>query len=184
MKKRWRFCTGPHHSHIGPRLGILWSKSRAAARSCLGKEREGFGWDNEHLAHRIDVPGFSITRHKVSNGEYLEFVRAGGVAPHFWSKEKGDNGAWFYRGMFERIPLPLDRPAWVTWNQANAFAKWRGLQLPSEAQFHLAAERTSPDPVRDNFGFHAWDPVAVIDAQGIRAGNRIPMARFLLLPRR
>jgi gamma-glutamyl hercynylcysteine S-oxide synthase len=124
----------------------------------LGQAEDRFGWDNEHAAHQVNVSPFTISKFKVSNGEYLDFVRDGGPAPHFWFSE---NNQWFYRGMFARMPLPHDQPAWVTLNQAAAFAAWRGLTLPSEAQYHRAACLTLPDPARDNFGFYRWDPVAV-----------------------
>jgi gamma-glutamyl hercynylcysteine S-oxide synthase len=98
-------------------------------------------------------------------------VREGGPAPHFWIRE-GDQ--WMYRGMFAATPLPLDAPAWVTWKQASAYAEWRGLSLPTEAQWQRAASFTEPpDPVRDNFGFTRWDPVAV-DASSNGHGNGAP----------
>jgi gamma-glutamyl hercynylcysteine S-oxide synthase len=134
-----------------------------AASVTLGKNVEGFGWDNEHLAHDVFVPSFGISKYKVSNGEYLDFVREGGAPSNFWAL---DAGRWFYRGMFGRIPLPLDRPAWVTWEQANAFAKWRGMELPSEAQYQRAASLEAPDAARHNFGYQRWDPIAVDHADG------------------
>jgi len=135
-----------------PRVAI------AAGSVTLGTRTDRFGWDNEHLAHEIAVRSFRISRFKVSNGEYLEFVREGGAVPHFWSLE---NDRWWWRGMFAQFPLPQDWPAWVTWQQAAAYAEWRGLALPGEAQFQLAAELARPDPARDNFDYNHWDPVAV-----------------------
>ena len=38
---------------------------------------EAFGWDNEFEAHTVEVPAFSVGQYKVTNGEYLEFVRQG-----------------------------------------------------------------------------------------------------------
>jgi len=124
----------------------------------LGKSRDTFGWDNEHLATEVSVPDFRISKFKISNGDYLEFVRAGGPAPHFWRME--DN-QWLYRGMFSQFPLPLDWPVWVTWRQAFSYARWRGLELPTEAQYQLAAKLTKPERVRDNFDYARWDPIAV-----------------------
>ena len=124
----------------------------------LGKDSEGFGWDNEYLAHDVVAPEFRIARFKVSNGEYLEFVRDGGPIPNFWIRE-GD--AWMYRGMFHTVPLPLDAPVWVTWAQANSYADWRGLSLPSEAQWQRAAALASSDAIRDNFDYLRWDPLPV-----------------------
>jgi formylglycine-generating enzyme required for sulfatase activity len=99
-----------------------------------------------------------MSQYKISNGEYLAFVQQGGAVPNFWFLQEG---RWFFRGMFETYPLPLDAPVWVTWQQADAYAKWRGLSLASEAQFQRAMELNVPDPLRDNFGFVNWDPIAV-----------------------
>ena len=135
----------------------------AAGNADLGLPRSEFGWDNEYLAHKIAVREFEIMKYKVSNGEYLGFVREGGEAPHFWRSEAG---RFFYRGMFGEIPLPLDRPVWVTWRQADAYAKWQGLALPTEAQFQMAAQTIHADAARDNFDFHHWDPIAVDASNG------------------
>ena len=129
-----------------------------AGIAALGTNGGEFGWDNERAAHETAVPGFGVSRFKISNGEYLTFVREGGPLPPFWTQR---DDVWFYRGMFRLVPLPLDQPAWVTWEQASAYAKWRGLALPSEAQFHRAASLTQPDAARDNFDYRRWDPVAV-----------------------
>lgn len=115
----------------------------------------GFGWDNEYQAHTVEVPAFSIARYKVTNGDYLEFVRAGGPPPFFWVERRG---AWFYRGMFAEMPLPLDWPVYVTKCQAEEYARWRGLVLPTEAQFQRAAAGLPPSL---NADFRYWDPVPV-----------------------
>jgi formylglycine-generating enzyme required for sulfatase activity len=139
-----------------------------ASTVTLGKRPEGFGWDNEHLSHEVRVPEFSISKYKVSNGEYLEFVQNGGPVPNFWTERDGD---WFFRGMFNEVPLPLDRPVWVTFQQASAYAAWRGLALPSEAQWQLASGAgPKPSAVRDNFGFVRWDPVPVDASNGCSDG--------------
>lgn len=138
----------------------------------LGKPRDGsYGWDNEYDEHLVHVPAFRIERFKVTNGEYSEFVRAGGPIPHFWS---GRNGKFYFRGMFEEMPLPLDWPVYVTQKQASAYAAWKGKSLPTEAQFHRAAYGTSTEAARlypwgdtepshrlGNFDFKRWDPEPV-----------------------
>jgi len=137
----------------------------------LGQNAGQFGWDNEFDQHRAHVPGFAIGKHKVTNGQYLDLVRAGAAAPHFWSSR---DGHWFYRGMFSEIPLPLNAPVYVSHAEASAYARWAGKRLPSEAQFHRAAygtpeghERPYPwgsapsDASHGNFDFHHWDPVDV-----------------------
>ena len=143
-----------------------------AGVATLGRRRDkSFGWDNEFEENRVEVPRFSIDRHKVTNRQYLAFVRDGAPPPHFWTKE---SGRWYCRGMFGLAPLALDAPVYVTQREAAAYAKWAGKSLPSESQFHRAAYGTrrgiereypwgSSDPVSShgNFDFHYWDPISV-----------------------
>jgi iron(II)-dependent oxidoreductase len=115
----------------------------------------GFGWDNEYETCAVEVPAFSIGKYKITNGEYLEFLRAGGSKPFFWRQA---GGKWFYTGMFAEVPLPLDAPVYVTKCQAEAYATWRRSALPTEAQFHRAAEGLPPSR---NLDFRHWDPIPV-----------------------
>jgi gamma-glutamyl hercynylcysteine S-oxide synthase len=137
----------------------------------LGQKHGEFGWDNEFSEHSVNVPGFRVGKYKVTNGDYLDLVREGTAAPHFWNR-KGDS--WFYRGMFSEIPLPLNAPVYVTHAEASAYAHWRGKRLPTEEQFDRAGYETgdgserlypwgnaAPDRDRGNFNFHHWDPVDV-----------------------
>jgi iron(II)-dependent oxidoreductase len=123
----------------------------------LGRSADGFGWDNEFESHIVTVPAFSISKYKVTNREYLEFVRQGAPPPFFWSE---GGGQWCYRGMFAEIPLPLDCPVYVTQCEAEAYAQWRGKRLPTEAEWHRAA-CSAPVSANENFDFRQWDPVPV-----------------------
>ena len=141
-------------------------------RATLGRQpEEGFGWDNEFARHEVHVPAFSISRYKVMNQQYLRFVQDGGAPPAFWVR-RGDT--WWLRTMFEEVPLPLSWPVYVTHRQAQAYAEWVGMALPTEAQFHRAAYGTPSGSERSfpwgeeaprfhhgNVDFHAWDPVPV-----------------------
>ncbi|MDP8979029.1 MAG: SUMF1/EgtB/PvdO family nonheme iron enzyme [Acidobacteriota bacterium] len=142
-----------------------------AGSTILGQSPDCFGWDNEFNRHQVEVHPFRMAKYKVTNGQYLEFVRAGVPAPHFWVER---DGQWFYRGMFAEVPLPLDWPVYVTHDEASAYAKWAGKSLPTEAQFHRAAytgedDNTAPypwggalpSPLHGNFDFHRWDPAPV-----------------------
>jgi gamma-glutamyl hercynylcysteine S-oxide synthase len=120
----------------------------------------GFGWDNEFRKHTVGVPGFSISRYKVTNGEYLEFMKAGGTVPFFWAQR---SGRWFYRGMFAETPLALDHPVYVTLDQARDYARWRGKSLPSEPQFQRALAM-APDSAA-NLNFEHWDTISVTAGQ-------------------
>ena len=142
-----RDCGAPNTSRI-PR-GI----------AALGNDGSSFGWDNEFPQHSVDVDGFEIDRFNVTNGEYLDFIEAtGAVAPHFWIKRRDQ---WFWRGMFELIPLPLDGPVYATLEEATAFARWRGARLPAEAEWHRAAEGIDWRTEKGNVDFKSWDPIPV-----------------------
>ena len=155
----------------------------------LRRAQETFGWDNEFEAHTVDVPEFVVDQYKVTNRRYLDFILAGGYEtrsfwtnndwnwktahgishPVFWRKA-GDH--WFYRAMFEEVPLPLDWPVYVSHAEASAYAQWAGKSLPTEAEWHRAAygspggsERTYPwgnEPPNEwlgNFDLQRWDSV-------------------------
>jgi ergothioneine biosynthesis protein EgtB len=157
----------------------------------ISRSAEIFGWDNEFEEHSVRVPSFSINAQKITNAEFLNFVRQGGyddrelwsptdwdwikeqkiAHPSFWFNRQGQ---WFYRAMFEDVPLPLDWPVYVSHAEATAYARFVGSSLPTEAQFHRAAYGTpdaverfypwgdaTPDDSRGNFDFQHWDPVAV-----------------------
>jgi formylglycine-generating enzyme required for sulfatase activity len=142
-----------------------------AGEATLGQRPEEFGWDNEFDQHVTRVPAFAIGKYKITNADYLRFVEAGAKPPFFWVKQ---DGAWFYRGMFQLFPLPGDWPVYVTQEEAEAYARWRGAALPAEAEFHRAvygapegADRPypwgheAPSADRGNFDFARWDPLAV-----------------------
>jgi gamma-glutamyl hercynylcysteine S-oxide synthase len=150
-----------------------------------------FGWDNEYEEHTIAVPAFSISHYEITNREYLQFMNGGGYGNEAWWREADwmwktqhnishpvfwnrVNGEWQYRTMFENLPLPPDWPAYVSHAEASAYARWAGMALPTEAQWHRAAYGTpegterpypwgteSPDPRFGNFDFESWDPTPV-----------------------
>lgn len=161
-----------------------------AGRATLGVDRGTipFGWDNEFPAYAEDVPAFAIARHDVTNAEFLEFIEAGGYRdarwwqppdwewirregvehPLFWER---DRDQWYWRGMFDLIPLPAAWPVYVTHAEAAAYARWREARLPSEAEFQRAAygtpggtERRFPwgdapaAAAHGVFDFASWDP--------------------------
>jgi ergothioneine biosynthesis protein EgtB len=172
----------------GPRPSEEWIDV-PAGRATLGVDRNSiaFGWDNEFSRLTADVAPFSIQRHDVTNGAFLEFVDDGGYSeprwwrpedwawvqkegihhPLFWERERG---AWQWRGMFDVVPLPLAWPVYVSYAEAAAYARWRNARLPTEAEFQRAACGTdhherlhpwgeaSPTPTYGVFDFESWDP--------------------------
>jgi len=124
-----------------------------AGRARLGVDTAAvpFAWDNEMPSYEVDVPAFAIQKHDVTNAQYLDYVGAGAPAPLFWEKV---DGRWYWRGMFELIPLPLAWPVYVSQAEAVAYAQWRGWRLPTEAEYQRAAVDALPG-VCD---FSSWDP--------------------------
>jgi len=167
------------------------ASARDFRRRAAQTQAFAFGWDNEFETRVEDVPEFRIGIYPVTNAQFLEFVRAGGYAERsFWPdedwmwKQSRDlrhpcfwtvaADRWFYRGMFELMPLPLDWPVYVSQAEAAAYARWSGKSLPTEAQWHRAAygthvgaERmypwgdTPPDASHGNFDCARWDPESV-----------------------
>ncbi len=149
----------------------------------LSPNSADFGWDNEFEAHVVEVPAFAIDKYKVTNGQYLEFMEAGGYTnrafwtdadwqwriaqdithPAFW--HRGADG-WLYRGMFEEVPLPLDGPVYVSHAEAGAYATWAGKSLPTEPQWQRASLEI---PARGNANFKYWDPTPVNAFPGSRS---------------
>jgi formylglycine-generating enzyme required for sulfatase activity len=157
----------------------------------VASERFPFGWDNEFKSHTVEVPRFSIDEYSVTNAQYLQFVRGGGyTARELWSQSgwewiqhsstahpkfwKWQHGEWWYRTMFSEIVLPPAWPVYVSHAEADAYARWAGKSLPTEAQFHRAAYgnadgsespypwgSSSPEPGFGNFDFSRWTPTPV-----------------------
>jgi gamma-glutamyl hercynylcysteine S-oxide synthase len=141
-----------------------------------------FGWDNEFEAHSVEVPPFTMDRYKITNGQFLEFMAAGGYensdlwtkadwtwkagnnisSPSFWQRVDGE---WYLRTMFDEIPLPLDWPVYVSHAEASAYACWAGKSLPTEEQWHRAAYGTPRETPEGGERPYPW-------------GSASPSARF------
>lgn len=161
-----------------------------AGKAVLGMQAGEFDfvWDNEHPSLTVNVEAFSIDVYNVTNGQFLEFMEAGGYDnPAFWSEEqwawrqetgkihpffwKRTDGGWMLRDFFREIPLPLSWPVYVTHAEASAYARFAGKRLPTEAEWHRAAfgdtlsrypwGNEEPAGAHGNFDFHNWSPVPV-----------------------
>jgi iron(II)-dependent oxidoreductase len=149
---------------------------------------EPFTWDNERPASVEQVPAFEIERHNVTNEQFMAFVDAGGYADERWWQPKDwewiraagishpmfwtyQHEQWFWRGMFELVPLPAAWPVYVSHAEARAYARWKGCRLPTEAEFQRAAYGTrnghgqrypwgdAPPAARHGvFDFSCWEP--------------------------
>lgn len=159
-----------HRDPVAPRNDFVEIESGTAT---LGARHDAipFGWDNEFDEHQVAAGAFAIQRFPVTNGNYREFVAAGGPVPPFWVER---DGAFALRGVFENLPLPLSWPVYVRHTDAEAYAKWKGARLATEAEYHRAAFGTPQDDERafpwgaeapnashGNFDFQRYDPEPV-----------------------
>lgn len=133
----------------------------------IGHAGEGFAYDNESPRHRVFLEPFSLATELVTAGEYLDFIEDGGyrrpelwlslgwqtvqaenwIGPLYWHE---DGGRWYHftlGGLYEvKRSLPVCH---VSYFEADAFARWRGRRLPTEAEWEVAAGEA---PLTGHFG--------------------------------
>jgi iron(II)-dependent oxidoreductase len=106
----------------------------------MGDDGAGFAYDNERPQHAVDLPEFRIMASPVSNGEYARFVaETGAERPLYWTADGRER-------RFDRVePIDPALPVMhVSWFEADAYARWAGLRLPSEAEWEQAAALAEP----------------------------------------
>lgn len=124
----------------------------------IGHNADAFCFDNELNRHKVYLHGFEIAHTLVTNGEYMEFMDAGGylrfdcwldegwswlnenkiTSPLYWHKI---NGKWHYftlAGLKEVDPAAI--LGHVSFYEAQAYATWKGLRLPTEFEWEAASE--------------------------------------------
>ncbi|MFT3815582.1 MAG: ergothioneine biosynthesis protein EgtB [Acidovorax sp.] len=122
----------------------------------IGHAGNGFAFDNERPRHQVFLPGCEIAGRPVSNAEFLKFVESGGYAqPQWWLAEGWDwccaqqlEHPWYWRytatgwqefSLHGMVPLQGNRPvAHVAYYEADAYARWAGARLPTEAEWEVA----------------------------------------------
>lgn len=105
----------------------------------IGAGPGGFAYDNERPRHTVELGPFRIDRAPVTNAAFAEFVARTGVEPPMYWEPDGAGG-WLNTAFGRREPLDPSLPAiHVGFHQAEAFARWAGKRLPTEAEWEAAA---------------------------------------------
>jgi ergothioneine biosynthesis protein EgtB len=132
----------------------------------IGHGGTGFSFDNERPRHQTLLQDFRLGSRLVSNKEYLDFIADGGyqrpelwlsdgwhtisaqrwLAPLYWMKERNDWQQFTLSGM--RPLNPHEPVAHLSYFEADAYARWAGKRLPTEAEWEHAAASL---PVAGNF---------------------------------
>jgi iron(II)-dependent oxidoreductase len=158
--------------------------------------RASFAYDNERPAHEVFVPAFRMSRQLTTNAEYEVFVREGGYERReFWSEEgwqRREQEGWSHplywrregpafneRGMFAESPLDPRLPVTgVSWHEAEAFARFSGKRLPTEAEWEKAASWDEPAGAKRRFAWGDSEPSERLCNSGFRLWERTPAGAF------
>ena len=151
----WPICT---KSGEAPKNELL---DVPGGKLVLGKPQDHpiYGWDNEYGKIEKEVANFKASKYLVSNGEFLEFVNAGGYsAQEFWTEEGWqwrnfkkaemplfwikDGSNYKLRLIDVEIPMPWNWPVEINYLEAKAFCNWKAKQtgkkirMPTEAEWY------------------------------------------------
>ncbi len=139
----------------------------------IGNEGEGFGYDNEYPSHKVYVNPYMLGSRLVTNAQYLEFIKDGGyetpeiwlsegwatveinnwIAPLYWQKINGEWMQFTLTGL--RKVEPNEPLTHVSYFEADAYARWAGSRLPTEAEWEVAASNLEIEGnFVDNMNFH------------------------------
>jgi len=129
----------------------------AGGRVAIGHDGAGFAFDNERPRHDVWLKPYRLASRLVTNGEYMEFMEAGGYgrpelwlsdgwatvqaqgweAPLYWQRADGEWRSFTLAGVDavdEHAPV-----VHVSYYEADAYARWREARLPTEAEWEHAA---------------------------------------------
>jgi ergothioneine biosynthesis protein EgtB len=164
LRPAYRAFERPRAVEAGPD-GPAWIEHAGGVVS-VGYAGDGFSFDNETPRHDVLLSPFAIRSSLVTAGDWLAFITEGGYreptlwmsdgwatvqaqeweAPEYWSR--ADDG-WLVQTLAGPRPVDPDEPVChISWYEADAFARWAGCRLPTEAEWEVvAATRAHPPAV-------------------------------------
>ena len=105
----------------------------------IGADDVGFAYDNERPRHGIELAPFLLDRTPVTNAAYMAYLEETGADPPMYWERDGDGG-WVRSAMGRTMEVDPRLPViHVSWNEADAYARWAGKRLPTEAEWEAAA---------------------------------------------
>ncbi|WP_417517930.1 ergothioneine biosynthesis protein EgtB [Minwuia sp.] len=146
----------------------------------------GFAYDNEGPRHDVLLQPYRLANRAVTNGEWLEFMADGGYgqhdlwlsdgwatvqrenwqAPLYWQRAEGE-GAWRAFGLHGLIDIDPAAPVrHISYYEADAFARWAGKRLPTEAEWEVASEGIAPEG--NSLGTGTFAPKPAQGGEGLR----------------
>lgn len=163
-----------------------------------GSRRQPFVMDNERWAHSVEVAPFEMAVTPVTMAQYAEFVDDGGYATaHHWSP---DGWAWRQAEMAEQpvywrsngashdhrvfdewrsVRDDADLPmCYVSWWEAEAYCKWAGRRLPTEAEWEMAATTDSAGSKEWWYPWGSRDGTDSDAALNSHTGGLVPVGAF------
>jgi ergothioneine biosynthesis protein EgtB len=124
----------------------------------IGFSGDGFCFDNELSRHEVLLQDFSIANDLVTNGEFLDFINAGGYKNfNYWHAEGWDwvktnnihsplywhfiDDEWYYYTLYGLQKVNKNEPVChISFYEAFAYASWKGMRLPTEFEWEIAAQ--------------------------------------------
>ena len=162
----------------------------------MGATWNSFAYDNERPPHTVHVPAFRIDKLLTTNEEYAQFIAEGGYARREWWSDEGwkwrekenwnsplywtqQHGNWRVQRMFDEGVLDARHPVTgVSWYEAEAYARFQGKRLPTEAEWEKAASGDEAREIKRRFAWGDEQPSANLCNFDNRFWGTTPVGSF------